>query len=55
MRVRVLTERFYRTARTAPEPSQTHTGSLFGTYKKGMRASRCIEYYWNPGDTLNDL
>lgn len=55
MRVRVLTERFYRTARTAPEPSQTHTCSLFGTFRKGNEGIRCIEYYWNPGDTLNDL
>ena len=55
MRVRVLTERFYRTARTAPEPSQTNTGSLFGTFKKG---NECIQIYrvlLEPGDTLNDL
>lgn len=27
---------------------------IFNFEKRGMRASRYIEYYWNPGDTLND-
>ena len=28
---------------------------IFNFEKRGMRASRYIEYYWNPGDALNDL
>ena len=55
MRVRVLTERFYPTARTAPKPSQTHTGSLFGTFKKGNERIQIYRVLLDPGDTLNDL
>ncbi len=36
MRVRVLTERFYRTARTAPEPSQTHMAPHAVAVKYGL-------------------